>query len=192
MRERICDLTARIIAEDGINDFALAKRKAARQLGATDTCYLPDNNEIEAALRLRFALYAPKQHELHLRGLRNEALQLMQDFAHFHPRVFGPVLQGSATLYAPIELIAFCDDLNEIVFFLMQSKRSYKLSERRFKLAVGNVTLPVVNLFENTPEAHIVVAPVTPGNRLRAADGKEIPSADFTQLRAILDSSEQD
>jgi hypothetical protein len=37
MRARIAAAAARLMAEDGIDDFALAKRKAARQLGALDT-----------------------------------------------------------------------------------------------------------------------------------------------------------
>ncbi len=193
MRERICDLAARIIAEDGINDYALAKRKAARQLGATDTRYLPDNQEIEAALRLRLALYEPVQHAAQLRALREEALRLMRVFAQFRPRLLGSVLHGSATQFAVIELMVFCDDLNEILFFLMQGNWRYKLSERRFKSAVGNVTLPIVNLLENTPEVQIIVAAIaTPGSRLRALDGKEIASADAAQVLALLHSQERD
>ena len=37
MRMRIAQIAARIMAEDGIDDFGLAKRKAARQIGAPDT-----------------------------------------------------------------------------------------------------------------------------------------------------------
>src|SRR5712664_4853012 len=37
MRARIAAAAARMMAEDGLDDFALAKRKAARQLGAEDT-----------------------------------------------------------------------------------------------------------------------------------------------------------
>ena len=48
MRARIAAAAARLMAEDGIDDFALAKRKAARQLGASDTESLPRNDEIEA------------------------------------------------------------------------------------------------------------------------------------------------
>ena len=36
MRSRIAAAAARIMAEDGIDDFALAKRKAARTLGESD------------------------------------------------------------------------------------------------------------------------------------------------------------
>ena len=57
MRARIAAVAARIMAEDGIEDFAMAKRKAARQLGASDTQSLPNNDEIETELRLYQSLY---------------------------------------------------------------------------------------------------------------------------------------
>src|SRR5512145_2523722 len=50
-RARIAAAAARLMAEDGIDDFALAKRKAARQLGVTEAQALPGNDEIEAELR---------------------------------------------------------------------------------------------------------------------------------------------
>ena len=49
MRERIAHQAARIIAEDGLQDYASAKHKAARQIGAPDTHSLPDNDEVERA-----------------------------------------------------------------------------------------------------------------------------------------------
>src|SRR5215510_7849267 len=57
MRNRIAAAAARLMAEDGLEDFALAKRKAARQLGAEDTQSLPKNEEIEAELRAYQSLY---------------------------------------------------------------------------------------------------------------------------------------
>ena len=57
MRARIAAAAARLMAEDGIDDFALAKRKAARSLGAAETEALPGNDEIEAELRAYLALY---------------------------------------------------------------------------------------------------------------------------------------
>ena len=57
MRARIAAAAARLMAEDGIDDFALAKRKAARQLGASDTQSLPANDEVETELKAYQALY---------------------------------------------------------------------------------------------------------------------------------------
>jgi len=62
MRARIAAAAARLMAEDGIADFALAKRKAARSLGAPHTEALPGNDEIEAELRAYLALYQASEH----------------------------------------------------------------------------------------------------------------------------------
>src|SRR3972149_1932575 len=62
MRAQIAAAAARIMAEEGVEDFALAKRKAARRLGATDTEAPPSNGEIEAELRAYPALYQADEH----------------------------------------------------------------------------------------------------------------------------------
>jgi len=50
LRLALAQEAARIMSEQGIDDYRLAKRKAAERLGATDIAVLPKNSEIEAAL----------------------------------------------------------------------------------------------------------------------------------------------
>ena len=57
LRLHIAYLAARLMAEDGGLDYGSAKSKAARQAGLADTNLLPDNHEIEAALREYQGLY---------------------------------------------------------------------------------------------------------------------------------------
>lgn len=83
LRTSIAAAAARIMAEDGIDDFALAKRKAARQLGAPDTRELPGNQEIEAELRAYRALYQPEEHAERVQELRQAALGLMRLLSAF-------------------------------------------------------------------------------------------------------------
>jgi hypothetical protein len=78
MRAEIAAAAARLMAEDGIDDFALAKRKAARQLGAPDTESLPANDEIEAALREYRALSQAEEHPERILELRRVALDAMR------------------------------------------------------------------------------------------------------------------
>src|SRR5438477_6111048 len=92
MRERIAAAAARIMAEHGIDDFALAKRKAARSLGAADTEALPANDEIEAELRAYLALYQAEEHPQRVAELRAVALEAMRALERFHPYLTGPVL----------------------------------------------------------------------------------------------------
>jgi hypothetical protein len=61
-RIRIAQTAARLIAEHGLTDWTLAKRKAARQLLLPDTAALPSNDEIETALASHHALFGGDAH----------------------------------------------------------------------------------------------------------------------------------
>src|SRR5438270_14025579 len=93
MRARIAAAAARLMAEDGIDDFALAKRKAARQLGAAQTEALPRNDEIEAELSAYRALYQADEHPELIEELRGIALDAMQTLEQFSPYLTGPALK---------------------------------------------------------------------------------------------------
>src|SRR5262245_17673993 len=84
MRARIAAAAARIMAVDGVDDFALAKRKAARTLGAADTESLPANEEIEVELRAYRALYQAEEHPERIAELRRTALEAMRALERFN------------------------------------------------------------------------------------------------------------
>ncbi len=133
MRKRIAATAARIMAEDGVDDFALAKRKAARQLGAADTEALPANDEVEAELRAYRALYQPEQHSRRIAELRRIALDAMRALERFSPYLTGPVLKGTAGPYAEIELQLFPESTKEVELFLLDRGIEYATREgRRF------------------------------------------------------------
>ncbi len=133
MRASIAAAAARIMAEDGIDSFALAKRKAARALGAPDTEALPANAEIERALHEYRALYQADEHPERIAELREVAHAAMQELARFRPYLTGPVLAGTAGPYAEIELQLFPDDPKEVEMFLLDRHLPYETEEgRRF------------------------------------------------------------
>jgi len=131
MRARIAAAAARLMAEDGIDDFALAKRKAARQLGAADTEALPRNNEIEAELRAYRALYQAREHPEVIAELRRAALDAMRALERFNPYLTGPVLTGLAGPYAEIELQLFPDSTKEVEIFLLDHNLTFTTQEGR-------------------------------------------------------------
>jgi hypothetical protein len=132
-RARIAAAAARLMAEDGIDDFALAKRKAARQLGADDAQALPTNDEIETELHAYRALYQTDEHPGLIAELRRVALDAMQALERFNPYLTGPVLKGIAGPYAEIELQLFPDSLKEVEIFLLDRNIAYATKEgRRF------------------------------------------------------------
>jgi hypothetical protein len=131
MRARIAAAAARIMAEDGIDDFALAKRKAARQLGALDTHALPRNDEIEAELRAYRALYQADEHPRLIDELRRVALDAMRTLERFSPYLTGPVLRGLAGPYAEIDLQLFPDSAKDVEIFLLDRNIPFTTHEGR-------------------------------------------------------------
>ena len=131
MRARIAAAAARIMAEDGIDDFALAKRKAARRLGAADTEALPANEEIEAELRAYRALYQAEEHPERIAELRWIALQAMRELERFRPYLTGPVLTGIAGHYAQIDLQLFPESAKEVELFLLERNIPYGAADGR-------------------------------------------------------------
>ena len=131
MRARIAAAAARLMAEDGIDDFAMAKRKAARQLGASDAQALPGNEEIEAELHAYRSLYEPEEHAERIAELRRIALDAMRTLERFSPYLTGPVLKGTAGPYAAIELQLFPESPKDVELYLVDRNIAYDTHEAR-------------------------------------------------------------
>jgi hypothetical protein len=131
MRQRIAAAAARLMAEDGIDDYALAKRKAAKQLGADDTQSLPGNDEVEAELRAYQSLYQGEEQRERIRELRTKALEAMRLLAEFRPYLAGAVLTGTAGRYGEIDLQLFTDDSKAVELALLNRNIAYEVSEER-------------------------------------------------------------
>jgi hypothetical protein len=130
-RARIAAAAARIMAEDGIDDFALAKRKAAKQLGAAEGQGLPGNDEIEAELRAYRELYQAGEHPALVAELLGVALDAMRALERFNPYLTGPVLKGIAGPYAEIDLQLFPESAKELEIFLLELNISFTTRESR-------------------------------------------------------------
>lgn len=130
MRIRIAQLAARLMVEHGIRDFALAKRKAARQLGAPESHSLPGNDEIEAALRAHQSLYRPDEHRLLLQALRRQALEVLQAFQRFEPVVVGGVLNGTVSQHSDIEIELYADSSKDFERHLLNEGIEFKVKDR--------------------------------------------------------------
>lgn len=131
MRRRIAHAAARLLAEDGSLDYGSAKRKAARQLGAPDSGSLPDNQQIEDALRSYQALYQADETRALLMKLRQTAVEYMERLAAFDPHLTGSVLNGTAGPNADINLQLFTDDQKDVEFLLMRLGPPYQAGEFR-------------------------------------------------------------
>ncbi len=130
-RRAVASLAARLMAEDGIDDYGYAKRKAARSLGFGDNEALPGNDEVEAELRAYQAIYQEDEQRDRLRELRAAALDVMAQMADFRPYLTGAVLDGTAGRYARIEIDIFADSAKDVEIFLLSRNQPYETSEPR-------------------------------------------------------------
>lgn len=145
-RRRIAYLAARLMAEEGIADYAFAKQKAARQAGLADSQGLPDNREIEAALREYQGLYQSESQPEELRHLREVAVKIMRDFAEFTPFLVGAVLNGTANQFSEVTLQLFADDPKSLALFLVNRRYRFEQDERRVRLGDDWARVPQYHL----------------------------------------------
>lgn len=145
LRQRmvIAQHAARLMAEEGIADYAFAKRKAARQLGLADTHSLPGNTEIEAALREYQELYLADEQPQQLQMLREEALEIMRLMEKFNPHLTGAVLEGTAGRYAQTDIHLFADSDKEVEIFLLNNKIPYRHEEHGYQIGNERRRTPV-------------------------------------------------
>lgn len=160
MREQLAHQAAKLMAEDGITDHAYAKRKAAKQLGATDTHHLPSNEEIDAALRSFRMLFQSAKHPTVLRELRLEALENMRLLADFHPYLTGSVLTGLAGEHSDINIMLFSDDTKAVLLFLLKHNINFEDGEWKMRLNGHDETVPSYTLTgPSNVQTHVIVLP---------------------------------
>lgn len=155
LRHIIAQQAAQMMVEDGISDFAYAKKKAGRQVGVSEKSVLPSNAEIEEEVKLYHQLYNAEDQPQELKILRESALATMQVFERFSPFLTGSVLEGTAGKNTQTDIHLFADSAKEVEIFLLSqqipfesSEKSYRLSNRQSKdkKDKGRKTVPTYTL----------------------------------------------
>ncbi|MDD5057044.1 MAG: hypothetical protein PHQ60_04155 [Sideroxydans sp.] len=160
MREQLAQQAAKLMAEAGITDHAFAKRKAARQLGASDTQHLPSNQEIDEALHSYRALFQQDSHPAILYQLREEALSTMRLLQQFQPYLTGSVLSGTAGEASDINIMLFSDDAKAVLLFLLKHNLPFEDGEWRVRVGGHEESVPSYTLnSESGTQTHIIVLP---------------------------------
>ena len=186
----IAAAAARIMAEEGIDDFALAKRKAARRLGASDGEALPANDEIEAELRDYLALYQAEEHPERVGELRRIALEAMREFERFSPYLTGPVLAGLAGPYAQIELQLFPESSKEVELFLLDRGINYEATdERRYTGDRARAVALIATDWQGVPLRLSVFDPRDERAAMKTSQaGKVTARAGIAEVRALVET----
>lgn len=137
LRTRIAIEAARILAEDQIQSFDTARRKAAHRVGCSNRRRHPDNLEIQKALTEYQKLFRGETQPLALKQLRKLALDAMRSFSRFQPRLVGSVLEGTADVGSKITVRLYSDSPEEISLHLMQMRIPWKESEQLVRYSQG-------------------------------------------------------
>ena len=187
-RSRIAHFAARLMAEDGIEDYALAKRKAARQVRASDSRQLPTNEEVDAALRAYQQLYYEDEHRTRLQQLREKAVRAMRELAHFSPHLTGSVLNGNAGKYADINLQLFTENAKSVEHYLLDRRIPYKTTQSRLYAGDAPCVVPVFTVNDDGTEIELTVLSLRDqrGPLKTSAEGKPIERARLETVEILL------
>ena len=191
-RQVLAQEAARIIVEQGVEDYRLAKIKAAERLGLTDRGSLPGNREIEQAVAEYRMLFQGEDHENLLTTLRRVALSAMDFLSAYSPRLVGPVLAGTAGEHSVVNLHLFADSAEQVAFELHRAGIEYRPFERRYKSRRGQSDC--FSAFAFVHDDFDIEATVFPYDGIRQApmspvDGRPMRRADKSKVEALLVAS---
>jgi hypothetical protein len=192
-RKVLAQEAARIIVEQGVQDYRVAKIKAAERLGMTERGSLPGNPEIEHAVSEHLKLFGRESHLDLLRVLRRAALSAMELLAPFTPRLVGPVLHGTAAANAAVNLHVFSDSAELVAVRLQESSVQYRPYDRRLKSRRDRAE--TFSGFRFTHDSSSIEATVFPLDGIRQApispvDGKPMRRADSQAVLKLLRGEE--
>ena len=189
-RQMLAQEAARIIVEQGIQDFRLAKTKAAERLGLSGRGSLPGNSEIQDAVSEHLKLFGRESHLNLLQMMRRAALSAMEILSPFSPRLVGPVLNGTAAANSAVNLHVFSDTPELIAMKLDEQQMSYKAYECRLKSRRDQAeTFAGFRFLHDESSIEATVFPVD-GMRqapISPVDGRPMKRADRSAVRMLLD-----
>jgi hypothetical protein len=134
-RRWLADQAARCMSEFLIDDPLQALRRVMqRQRAVPDRRNWPDADEIRTALRDHQRLFHGPRQSRQLSLRREAAVEAMDFFAGFRPRLVGSVLDGTADAHSPVQLHLHSDDPEAVLLFLQEHAIAHRVGERRIHL----------------------------------------------------------
>lgn len=190
LRRNIASQAARLIAEEGIEDYAFAKRKAARRLGVPEKD-LPSNAEVEAALREWRAIFSDEDDAERLLRLRAAALEVLRLLAPFRPYVTGAVIDGLVDAFSEVEVEVYADSAKDVEIFLLGKDVPYEHREVR---SSGHDAPEAILVFEcdDVPVKLYIHNHVAERTPRRAQGGGAHEKMRLERFEALLGRSDED
>lgn len=191
-RQQLAQVAARLMAEQGIRDFRVAKHKAAHQMGIdVRQSILPKNSEIEAALAEHQRLFSAEEQPAEVAGMRRAALSAMQMLADFKPRLVGDVLSGLANTHSDIQLHVFAEHSESFDLFLDSRGIPFEIVERRYRFAEGHRFYPAFRFVagEHRFEATLFAATGIREAPRSLVDGAPMDRANVVRVAQLIDDA---
>ena len=190
LRQQIAVESARLMSDEGIDNFKYARKKAAQKLGINNEHAYPDNEEILAQLKIHQSLYQASNHQQILRELRKTALNAMRLFHDFNPRLTGSVLMGHASQHSGIDILLMADSPEQVAMYLIKHDIPYQLMD--WKLFFSKNKAHIVPSYQFYADEHKINLIVLTENLqklvpLSPLNGQSMQRASIKQLEALLD-----
>ena len=181
-REEIAELAARLIYDEGIRDYALAKRKAVKQLGLSPRTMLPTNEAIEEALARRAAEYQDEDDAERLGRMRRAAAEVMRWLEPWSTYLVGHVLEGTAGPLSVVDIDLYAESAKEVEIFLLNRGIAFEHANPRNERAEA-----VLVMETDTAEANLVIFPPQMERMaMKQRDGRPRERIRADALRALL------
>jgi hypothetical protein len=134
LRDEIAAVAARFIAEEGL-DYAGAKERAVRDVigGRRGRDCMPDNAQVQAAVREHQALFMAETQPVRLAHLRHVARDVMRFLGDgplaLDPMVVGAIVNGTAGDHSEIHLQVRDANAKDVEIFLLNAGVDFDVRE---------------------------------------------------------------
>jgi hypothetical protein len=184
---RIAQEAARVMIEDGIEDYGRAKLKAAERLGLRDVRQLPRNEVIDLARQEYHRLYREASHEAGLSSLRRIALDVMGRLGAFAPCLVGDAAAGNAGPHSPVTIHVFPEAPEQVITTLIDAGIPFRETSHQFADREGLLEVPGLSFFAGQSRVDIVIlAPEGVARRWGRRHKSQVPKMSIEELRRVL------
>lgn len=190
LRLQIAQEAARLVCEDQLTDYRVAKQKAVARLDLGPKAPLPDNAMVHAAVLDYLRLFGGDDYPRRLQHLRRAALDAMRRLAAFEPRLVGAVVSGAVTDANRVQLHVFSDRAETVELGLCNRGVDCEQGDRGYRYPDGSeVEIPLVRF--DIDDIGVDVAVFETGTLhecpLNPLDGRPFERLDMRGVERLLD-----
>lgn len=180
----IADTAARIMHEQCLQDYGLAKRKALESLGMPPQSTLPENRLINEALQKHMALFssnADRAWQDKIKQAAQQASEFLQGFNHY---VGGSLAFNAVKQEDRLEIQLYHDNTEVLLWHLQEHRIPYREQERSVRISRKHEqSYPCFSFVAGDVPVSITVFPdCRPRPRPCDIDGEALPRLKPSQL----------